>query len=118
MRIFKKSVNLSPVIRAWQDIIPEWEFRAFVYKNRLTACTQYYDVCCSTAFFLFAQNVFVPTMWPSRDQIKSDMFVYWDTQVKAKLVGKFPEDTYTVDFAYIPESKHFFVSAYRVVVSL
>jgi hypothetical protein len=31
------------IVREWKEIYPEMEFRAFVFDNEMTGCTQYYD---------------------------------------------------------------------------
>ena len=43
--------ELSLIVREWQEIDPEYEFRAFVVRNKLTSCTQYTDVICFVFFF-------------------------------------------------------------------
>lgn len=37
-----KQWNMNIVVREWNQISPEYEFRAFVYKKRMTALTHYY----------------------------------------------------------------------------
>lgn len=37
--------KMNIVVREWNEIKPEYEFRAFVYKRKLTAITHYYKFC-------------------------------------------------------------------------
>eukprot|EP01124_Arcella_intermedia_P013539 TRINITY_DN19952_c0_g1_i1.p1 TRINITY_DN19952_c0_g1~~TRINITY_DN19952_c0_g1_i1.p1 ORF type:complete len:526 (+),score=145.96 TRINITY_DN19952_c0_g1_i1:86-1663(+) len=36
--------NMNIVVREWNDINPEWEFRCFVHNHRITAITHYYKI--------------------------------------------------------------------------
>eukprot|EP01102_Stenamoeba_stenopodia_P012673 TRINITY_DN402_c0_g1_i1.p1 TRINITY_DN402_c0_g1~~TRINITY_DN402_c0_g1_i1.p1 ORF type:complete len:314 (-),score=77.55 TRINITY_DN402_c0_g1_i1:724-1599(-) len=38
----EEAFEMSIIVRAWSnEITPEWEFRAFVFDNEMTSCTQY-----------------------------------------------------------------------------
>jgi len=37
--------KMNIVVREWNEIAPEYEFRAFVYQKRMTAITHYYKFC-------------------------------------------------------------------------
>jgi hypothetical protein len=42
--------NMNIVVREWNNIYPQYEFRGFVYKNQLTAITHYYK-------FLYVEEI-------------------------------------------------------------
>ncbi|KAH3758877.1 hypothetical protein Pelo_9316 [Pelomyxa schiedti] len=93
-----RQIPLHLIISAWEDsILPEWEFRAFVFHNRLTSCTQYTD------------TVFIARISSIKEQIRTDIFTFWSSKVKPRLEGIFPGNTYTIDFAYIPESRQILI---------
>jgi len=61
--------ELNIVVREWcEGICPEWEFRAFVYHNQMTACTMYNSHC------------FVPGMPEKKDKIQTMILQFWDRQ--------------------------------------
>jgi len=81
----EKNFDMKMVIRHWTEILPEWEFRAFVKKKKLTSCTQYYQSC------------FVPEFVTHKQRIQECIFKIFD-EVKDKI----KLDDYTIDFALSP----------------
>jgi len=86
----EKNFTISLAIREWNPhILPEWEFRVFVVKGRLTAATQYSNI------------VFVPDFVLKYEEIKKCIFDFW-TLVK----GDIRSDDYTIDLALSPDLQH------------
>lgn len=76
-------------VRRWDAAIdPCWEFRAFAYHRRLTACTAYYKLC------------FVPEIAARKAEIAKLLLAYHDRIVREGLIE--PE-SYTIDFAVAPD---------------
>jgi len=45
LELGEESFKMHIIIREWESILPEWEFRAFVFNKELTCVTQYYSMC-------------------------------------------------------------------------
>jgi len=85
---------MNLIVRRWDPTIePTLEFRAFVVNRKLTACTQYYQLC------------YVEKISKNYELIKQLIWDYFETQVKHRV----KTDTYTIDFAISPDlSTHIF----------
>eukprot|EP00026_Physarum_polycephalum_P009263 Phypoly_transcript_09379.p1 GENE.Phypoly_transcript_09379~~Phypoly_transcript_09379.p1 ORF type:complete len:451 (+),score=72.02 Phypoly_transcript_09379:18-1370(+) len=82
----KDSIPMSIILREWDaKIHPEWEFRVFIFNNRLTAATQYTDI------------LYVPEMAEKKAEIKEFIQNYWE-----KVKSSIKCDTYTMDLAIDP----------------
>lgn len=82
--------NLQLVLREWSDDLDaSFEFRAFVFDNQFTACTQYNSLCA------------VPAMIANREIISKNIQHYFATIVQPILVQQ-KLQTYTIDFAVNP----------------
>jgi len=81
--------QMQVVVRRWENIRQEWEFRAFVFDGVLTACSQYYS------------GVFVPKLAANKEQYKQRIVSFWEASVKSVMedVGV---STYVVDFVLDP----------------
>lgn len=77
--------EMNVIVRRWVDIYPEWEFRAFVYENQITSCTQYNPHC------------FVPEMAANKEQVQHLILEKWN-EVKSDI----PRSSYTIDFVLDP----------------
>lgn len=80
--------SLPVVIREWEDIHPEYEFRVFVVRNQVTAITQYHAA------------LYVPEMVENKERVVELILLEFEA-VKGKL--RAPEDTYTIDFVICPD---------------
>lgn len=76
------------VVRRWESINQEWEFRAFVYNGRLTACTHYYN------------GVYVPLLVATKAETAQRIQDYWAQSIHPLLAPTV--QTYVVDFAVEP----------------
>jgi len=77
---------MSIIIREWEDILPEWEFRVFVFNREITSITQYYKMC------------FVPGMYEKKDDIVAIIRNLFNL-----VIDNIPEDNFTIDFALSPD---------------
>lgn len=86
----KNPWNVQLVLREWSDDLDAtFEFRAFVFDNQLTACTQYNSLCA------------VPAMIANKDTICKNIQHYFATIVQP-ILEKQQLHTYTIDFAVDP----------------
>jgi hypothetical protein len=77
------------VLREWEpELTTEYEFRAFVYNNKMTAISQYDHY---TAY---------PTLQDEKEDIKKAILASWK-----ELHSSVGECTYVADFAYLASSK-------------
>jgi len=82
--------DLQVVFREWcPEILPEWEFRAFVWNKHLTCCTQYYSDC------------YVPEMAAKKDLVAVRIQQFIQTEILPKLPPQL--HTLTVDLALSPD---------------
>jgi len=82
--------DMQIVCREWCDeILPEWEFRAFIWQGKFTACTQYYSEC------------YVPEMAANKEKITEKIRQFLTQEILPKL----PKDlhTLTIDLALAPD---------------
>jgi len=77
--------EMNVILRRWVDIYPEWEFRAFVYENQITSCTQYNPHC------------FVPDMAKTKEKVQALILEKWNEAKK-----DIPRSSYTIDFVLDP----------------
>lgn len=84
--------EMNVILRRWVDIYPEWEFRAFVYQNQITSCTQYNPHC------------YVPEMAKNKDKVQELILAKWN-EVK----GDIPRSSYTIDFVLEPSLQQVWV---------
>ncbi len=85
------------IIREWVDgLSSEKEYRCFVYKNKMTAISQY------------NHYITIPEIQNREklSKIKGMIFKYWDTNIRKLLVDF---ESYVVDFAVIDEEKVFLI---------
>ncbi|KAH3760894.1 DNA repair protein RAD51B [Pelomyxa schiedti] len=80
--------KINFVVREWQELYPEYEFRAFIYNRKMTALSHYYKFC------------FVPGVVANKEQIKSRILEFFNGVVCERV----PFDTYVADFAYNPHT--------------
>jgi hypothetical protein len=80
--------SLPVVIREWEDIHPEYEFRVFVVHNQVTAITQYHAA------------LYVREMVENKERVIELILLEFEA-VKGKL--RAPGDTYTIDFVICPD---------------
>jgi len=85
------TVATQIVIRKWENILPEWEMRAFVFGGKLTAISQYY------------KSTFVPELVQKKKNIEERMIEFWEKNIKTIFMEKGVAD-YVVDFAVHPNS--------------
>lgn len=84
-KLFSKEFRMNLIVREWaEDILPEWEFRAFVYGNKMTAITQY------------TEFTFVPKIVENKNAI---LTLIRDKFNEVVDVIKLPDGNYTIDFA-------------------
>lgn len=76
------------VIRKWESILPEYEFRSFVYGSKMTAITQYY------------KTTYVPEMAKKKETLQEQMLSFFEEKVKSRI----PIANYVIDFAIVPET--------------
>jgi hypothetical protein len=76
------------VIRKWEEILPEFEYRAFIYNSKITAITQYY------------KTTYVPEMVALKESLQNRMISFFEENIK----GRIPTTDYVVDFAVDPHS--------------
>eukprot|EP01126_Amoeba_proteus_P006192 TRINITY_DN12150_c0_g1_i2.p1 TRINITY_DN12150_c0_g1~~TRINITY_DN12150_c0_g1_i2.p1 ORF type:complete len:228 (+),score=47.45 TRINITY_DN12150_c0_g1_i2:908-1591(+) len=81
------------VVRKWEEILPEFEFRCFVYNHSITAITQYY------------KSTFVPQMVEMKEEIQEMIHEFFSVQIKNRI----PVENYVLDLAVIPASKQIWV---------
>lgn len=81
------------VVRKWEEILPEYEFRAFVWNSKITAMTQYY------------KTTYVPQMVTLKQSLEERMLTFFEEHVKEKI----PITEYVVDFAVDPTSNKIWV---------
>lgn len=82
--------DLQIIFREWcPDILPEWEFRAFVWNRKLTCCTQYYSHC------------FVPEMAQNKEKVSKTITDFIEKEVIPKLPAELTN--LTVDLALSPD---------------
>jgi hypothetical protein len=77
------------VIRKWEHILPEFEFRAFVFNRKLTALTQYY------------KTTYVPQMSEQREKLEQMIKAFFsetEQLIPARVLD------YVVDYAVEPAS--------------
>lgn len=84
--------EMNIILRRWVDIYPEWEFRAFVYDNQITACSQYNSHC------------YVPEMALNKMKIQDLILSKWE-EVKSDI----PRASYTIDFVLDSQLKDVWV---------
>jgi hypothetical protein len=77
------------VIRKWEPILPEYEFRAFVFNRKLTAVTQYY------------KTTYVPKMSEMKDILNERINSYF---IKTEHLIPSRISDYVVDYAVDPFS--------------
>jgi hypothetical protein len=82
------------VIRKWEHILPEFEFRAFVFNRKLTAITQYY------------KSTYVPKMSEQRENLEQRMKAFFNET--EQLIPSRVSD-YVVDFAVDPASEKIWI---------
>lgn len=93
------------VVREWASIPLCFEFRAFVYQNKLTAVSQYFT------------QLYFPTLATLRDQLQSEITEFWHKiahhfediknlpdPAHVETVGTDPIVKYVIDFALISKS--------------
>jgi hypothetical protein len=83
------------VVRKWENIQQEWEFRAFVYGGKLTACTQY------------NVGLYVPLLVEKRLETAQRVQNFWSQTIHPLLEQHI--QTYVVDFAVDPHSDKIWV---------
>eukprot|EP01130_Rhizamoeba_saxonica_P007463 TRINITY_DN3020_c0_g1_i1.p1 TRINITY_DN3020_c0_g1~~TRINITY_DN3020_c0_g1_i1.p1 ORF type:complete len:319 (+),score=68.93 TRINITY_DN3020_c0_g1_i1:439-1395(+) len=76
--------NMNIVVRRWIEINPEYEFRAFVHNNTMTAITHYYK-------FLYVEEIV-----ECKELIQNLILEFFEHTLK-ELV---PLDDYVIDFIY------------------
>jgi hypothetical protein len=86
----KNEFNVNIIIREWEDINPEYEFRAFINNSDMTCCTQYHNTC------------FVPELYKNKNYIKEFIYKFWDEKIK-KLVDI---EKYSIDFVLSKDLKN------------
>ncbi|EJD54196.1 hypothetical protein AURDEDRAFT_179421 [Auricularia subglabra TFB-10046 SS5] len=86
-----ESFEQNIVVRRWEDIRIDMEFRCFVHAGKLTAISQY------------AYQLYSSTLVSSLDQAKQAIADYFESRLRAVLVqGGF--ETCVVDIALVPPS--------------
>jgi len=89
----EQNFTLSLVAREWNPrVLPEWEFRVFVFNNKITSATQYNNI------------TFVPDMLAKKEAVKQFILNFWE-KVKGHI--RFP--TYTMDLALEPKLEHAYI---------
>ena len=86
---FPESFDIQIIFREWRKIPLQFEFRAFVYNNQLTAISQYFT------------QLFFPTL--SKDFILQKIKPFWEG-LKDRLAILFAEGElvkYVIDFAFV-----------------
>eukprot|EP01117_Protostelium_nocturnum_P013769 TRINITY_DN5176_c0_g1_i1.p1 TRINITY_DN5176_c0_g1~~TRINITY_DN5176_c0_g1_i1.p1 ORF type:complete len:347 (-),score=88.53 TRINITY_DN5176_c0_g1_i1:44-1084(-) len=82
-----KHWHMMIVIREWAPIEPEYEFRGFVSKGKMTGLTQYYKSC------------FVPEIYQNRKEILKRIESTFE-----KVKPLIPLESFTIDFAVNSET--------------
>lgn len=77
------------VIRKWEHILPEFEFRAFIFNRKLTALTQYY------------KTTYVPQMGEQREKLEQLMKNFY-SETEHLIPSRILD--YVVDYAVDPGS--------------
>jgi len=81
--------DLQVIIRQWcPQVLPEWEFRAFIWNHQLTCCSQYYASC------------FVPEIHANRDKIAIIISKFYNEKIKHRIPSHVPH--LTMDIALSP----------------
>jgi hypothetical protein len=65
----KNPFQMIVAVRSWNEIIPGFEFRGFVYKRKLNALSQYFE------------NLYIPELVNSKDSIKDQILKVFDEMV-------------------------------------
>jgi len=86
----KSDFNIQLIVRKWVDIPISSEFRGFVKNNRLTALSQYYDVC------------YFPELVQNKDSIEREVKDVFENHIKPKVTFT---DSYIVDFCKTEQGK-------------
>jgi hypothetical protein len=77
VRVLKSDVKnpfqMIVAVRSWNEIIPGFEFRGFVYKKKLNALSQYFE------------NIYIPELSNTKDSIKEQIFKVFEEIVKILL---------------------------------
>jgi len=68
-------------VRKWHYIDPQWEFRGFVYNNKLTALTQYFSYC------------YFPEVAGAKQETEKKILDFFDT-----IKGKIQHSCFVIDF--------------------
>jgi D123 len=79
------------VVRKWHNIAIDMEYRAFVYKGKMTAMSQYNHVLYS------------PRVVSKGHQIMRDCFQFWEANLRDSLAANEKLESYVVDFAVCGE---------------
>eukprot|EP01129_Flabellula_baltica_P008845 TRINITY_DN3541_c0_g1_i1.p1 TRINITY_DN3541_c0_g1~~TRINITY_DN3541_c0_g1_i1.p1 ORF type:complete len:328 (+),score=59.17 TRINITY_DN3541_c0_g1_i1:12-995(+) len=81
--------NMKVIIREWVHILPEYEFRGFVYQGKLNALSQYYKAC------------YVPEMVEKENLILQDIL-----EVFERSKDFIDMNNYVIDFAYTEDKTY------------
>jgi len=73
--------NMNIIVREWNNIDPEWEFRCFIYGKQLTAISHYYKI------------LYVPEITAAKDKIKKLIFNYFENTLRELI----PLENYILD---------------------
>jgi len=77
--------DLQVVIREWcPQILPEWEFRIFIWNYKLACCSQYYSDC------------FVPEIYNNKHKIANLITKFYEEEVKHLIPAHVPNLTFDV----------------------
>jgi len=78
------------IIRKWDPVEIDWEFRTFVFQGKLAAISQY------------AYQLYSPQLIKQRSEISPLLLDFYESKLKAKLAGR-GFDTCVIDLAAINE---------------
>jgi hypothetical protein len=77
--------SMKIVVRKWYDILPEWEFKCFIYARKLTAISQYH-------------SIFVPEIVKKKAVIEKNIRNFFNS-----IRRLIKEENYIIDIAIMPE---------------
>eukprot|EP01090_Pellita_catalonica_P000664 TRINITY_DN10465_c0_g1_i1.p1 TRINITY_DN10465_c0_g1~~TRINITY_DN10465_c0_g1_i1.p1 ORF type:complete len:368 (-),score=57.09 TRINITY_DN10465_c0_g1_i1:28-993(-) len=83
------------IIRKWEHIPLEYEFRAFVSNGQMTAISQYFT------------QLYFPALAEQKDTLQNKIFSFWSDTVKGRLEKLFPDQKpkYVIDIAIVVDKK-------------
>eukprot|EP01087_Luapelamoeba_hula_P023840 TRINITY_DN8860_c0_g1_i3.p1 TRINITY_DN8860_c0_g1~~TRINITY_DN8860_c0_g1_i3.p1 ORF type:complete len:471 (+),score=65.27 TRINITY_DN8860_c0_g1_i3:52-1464(+) len=83
----RDNFDMQLIVREWcEELLPEWEFRAFVHNKEMTAMTHYYPF------------TYVPEIHEKKKEIEVRLLEFW-----ASIKDRILLEDYTVDFAISPD---------------